>query len=608
MTDLQLDPDDSLQCEVQALAQACLGSTATVAQRLQLEHLVQENAAARRLYVHYMHDTLMLRRWAAVRSSGVGRELGPMESVGELEDWRSGQIDNTAAHSRSSAAETAPPFLLIHSAPGAIGGVLSGWPMAYLVATVIFAVGLVVGAVLQVRPLHSSAHLVSPSAPSIRKSETECVGHVLGMVDCQWAKDAVPLHPNDGMVLGHELKLESGLVEIGYTTGATVILQGPVTYVAESSNGGFMSMGKLTGKVDHENAKGFAVRTPNATVTDLGTEFGVEADRQGTTAIQVFQGTVKVEAAPGEGAAKPSTQVFRTGQSARVEGGVVNRVTALGSATKPVRFVRTIPGRTVKTFDLVDVVAGGDGFSGRRGRGIDPTNGRPSTEVRIAKAHLDESLLFHVANGDLWAIGDGKFHRAEDLPFVDGVFIPDGSKGPITVDSAGHTFADCPTTLNYAPLLIWGGGAIPQAEVPTTMDGVDYARSGHGLLYMHANLGLSFDLDAVRKANPGWTVRRFSAMVANMVSLSQSGTNASADCWILVDGRARSHCRQLNANNDAIPISVLINSGDRFLTLVSTDGGNGIDRDLIAFGDPRLELAKENDRQTSLKSNAKGAP
>jgi hypothetical protein len=52
----------------------------------------------------------------------------------------------------------------------------------------------------------------------------------------------------------------------------------------------------------------------------------------------------------------------------------------------------------------------------------------------------------------------------------------------------------------------------------------------------------------------------------------------------------------------------LINSGDRFLTLVSTDGGNGIDRDLIAFGDPRLELAKENDRQTSLKSNAKGAP
>ena len=122
MTNMQRpDPDDSLQCEVQALAQACLGSTATVAQRLQLEHLVQENAAARRLYVHYMHDTLMLRRWAAVRSPGVGRELGPMESVGELEDW-SGEIGNSAAHSRSSTAETAPPFLLIHSAPGAVGG------------------------------------------------------------------------------------------------------------------------------------------------------------------------------------------------------------------------------------------------------------------------------------------------------------------------------------------------------------------------------------------------------------------------------------------------------------------------------------------------------
>ena len=38
-------------------------------------------------------------------------------------------------------------------------------------------------------------------------------------------------------------------MEITYTTGAKVILQGPVTYEAES-NGGYLSVGKLTGRLE----------------------------------------------------------------------------------------------------------------------------------------------------------------------------------------------------------------------------------------------------------------------------------------------------------------------------------------------------------------------
>ena len=38
----------------------------------------------------------------------------------------------------------------------------------------------------------------------------------------------------------------------------------------------------------------FSVRTPTAVVTDLGTEFGVEVNRSGTTRSHVFQGRVKV--------------------------------------------------------------------------------------------------------------------------------------------------------------------------------------------------------------------------------------------------------------------------------------------------------------------------
>ena len=39
-------------------------------------------------------------------------------------------------------------------------------------------------------------------------------------------------------------------MEITYDTGAKVILQGPVTYEVESPNGGYLSVGKLTGKLE----------------------------------------------------------------------------------------------------------------------------------------------------------------------------------------------------------------------------------------------------------------------------------------------------------------------------------------------------------------------
>ena len=78
-----------------------------------------------------------------------------------------------------------------------------------------------------------------------------------------------------------------------------------------------MSVGKLTGKLEKkaESGKGraegneklaslstihyplstpFVIRTPTATVTDLGTEFGVEVKQDGVSEVHLIQGKVKV--------------------------------------------------------------------------------------------------------------------------------------------------------------------------------------------------------------------------------------------------------------------------------------------------------------------------
>ena len=101
-------------------------------------------------------------------------------------------------------------------------------------------------------------------------------------------------------------------MEITYDTGAKVILQGPVTYEVESQ-GGFLSVGKLTARVEKKTEGGgrraenisnpqslipnplFAIRTPTATVTDLGTEFGVTVSGDGLTQVHVLQGVVEAQ-------------------------------------------------------------------------------------------------------------------------------------------------------------------------------------------------------------------------------------------------------------------------------------------------------------------------
>ena len=74
-------------------------------------------------------------------------------------------------------------------------------------------------------------------------------------------------------------------------------------------------------------------------------------------------------------------RILHENESARVENRSRDRggrdlVIVLGPPAEPANFVRAIPKRTIRALDLVDVVAGGDGFSGRRNAGIDPNSGR----------------------------------------------------------------------------------------------------------------------------------------------------------------------------------------------------------------------------------------
>ena len=61
------------------------------------------------------------------------------------------------------------------------------------------------------------------------------------------------------------------------------------------------------------------MRTPTATVTDLGTEFGVEVSKEGHTTSHVFRGSVRLQVAAADGKSEGIAQVLHENESARVE-------------------------------------------------------------------------------------------------------------------------------------------------------------------------------------------------------------------------------------------------------------------------------------------------
>ena len=133
-------------------------------------------------------------------------------------------------------------------------------------------------------------------------------------------------------------------------------------------HGGYLSLGKLTAKLEKKWRKQaavslqspipnpnpslstihyplFTIKTPTATVTDLGTEFGVEVSKEGHTTSHVFRGSVKVQFVDAGVEKEGNAIVLHENESLRTEKGdpaggpavVMRRV-----SVNPQTFVRRI--------------------------------------------------------------------------------------------------------------------------------------------------------------------------------------------------------------------------------------------------------------------------
>lgn len=346
---------------------------------------------------------------------------------------------------------------------------------------------------------------------------------------------------------GKRFTLESGQVHLQLKQGASVCIQGPAEWWVIDGNRFNLQAGKLLAKVPHQ-ATGFTVETPTSTIVDLGTEFGVEVDLAGEANVKVLRGRVQVQ--PNDAPA------------ALLEAGEARRVlpTAMETITLEDEYFKPKPAIITGYLDLADIVCGGDGTGERRLMGIEPDTGHVTRESELERV-----------------TGDDRYHLV-DLPFVDGIFIPRGGRGPVQINSLGQTFADFPATEDHS----WGNLWV-------------YADKS---IYLHSNKGLTIDLEALRKHHHG-LITQFTAKVQNLErSPPDEASFFAADVWVLVDDQVRFSAIKFRGSHGELSVDVRLDDTSRFLTLVATDSGNTIGKDGISFSNCRLALAADQNPST----------
>lgn len=405
----------------------------------------------------------------------------------------------------------------------------------------------------------------------------ESVAVLVDSIDAQWQ------HTSDKIEPGHlfyntdvPMLVKSGIIEIEFDYGARVVIEGPCEFACKANNLIYLDYGRLYARVPPQ-AAGFTVDTQNTRIVDLGTEFGVLENIDETTEVHVMKGRATLLA--GQDKDKTAFDLVK---------GQARKISEKGTAVKEISikensFVQQIHSKTGlvrkghKGVNLADILGGGNGFgTGQRNVGWNPIDGT-MTPVTESNRKADNAYQAIFAN-----------------PFIDGVFVPNGRTQQI-ISSAGHVFNECPVTRgNFYTEISNSPKLIDKAEI--VLGDVNYSRQGAGSIFVHANLGITYDLQAIRSQ---LTDVRITGFQATLGICDSSWRACNADFWILVDGELRYFKKNVREKGILDFVEIELSPNDRYLTLVTTDGGDpdfqkgtveSMDSDWCLFADPVLVL------------------
>lgn len=403
-------------------------------------------------------------------------------------------------------------------------------------------------------------------------------------IDARWSQGDLPLEINSRYRTRQgPMILEKGMVKFRFNNDACVIVEAPAKVEIISIDEIKLYEGRLFARIPPD-ASGFTVSSPASRVIDIGTNFGVQVDFGGATSVHVMKGLVDLIA--GQSAATQERNV--------VFEKTAMRVSYDGTSIRPIEYNETAFIREISSahsfiwkgepLDLVDIAKGGYGYN----------TDAPFCMINPATGAVERDRFARLE----YCLSKG-YAPVPTLPGVDGVFIPDQTNDPVQISSMGHLFQECTPTsgLWFMPVLT---EAIDSAEFVSEKEGI-FSRvtrpsilekhlygtpNGRKALILHTNIGITFDLQAIREFVPGTRLTKMAALCG--ISEAGGRKEADSDLWVLVDGQVRAHYNVQKMNRETVRISIELKLQDRFLTFATTDGGDGIDNDWLVVAEPVL--------------------
>ena len=182
------------------------------------------------------------------------------------------------------------------------------------------ALALVAGAVWRWDQLNQP--VPAPTATTTTKTAPATVASLIHVDDARWG--GTELAVGHRFRPGDTLRLDAGISELVFDNGAHLLAMGPAEIRIDS--GEAVEVGRGTVWIEAPpSAYGFRVVTPQATLVDLGTEFGVDVGHDGGTELAVYSGLVECFPLNAGGVAVGRARL-RTGQTVQINAGITTPV------------------------------------------------------------------------------------------------------------------------------------------------------------------------------------------------------------------------------------------------------------------------------------------
>lgn len=295
----------ALRREIIELASAALSDALDSDQQIRLNALLGESEAARRIYLHAMHDAQTLRAWADRAPPAAIAQQPTATARPRIARFLAGSLDYQQHPARFA--------VLIFA--------LTGWFWVWFFT--LFGSGMQPDEVAE--------------APAPVAAAPQVAARLTSVHNAVWDDAAHARSPHDALLRGAWLKLASGSIEVAFADGARTRIEGPAVLRIESSNACALERGRLAAQVSAQ-AHGFTVQTPQARIVDLGTRFGLHVDADGNSEVHVVEGAVRLESPPSQPESL-APQTLRAGQARIIHRAAGSKLARIEAANySPERF------------------------------------------------------------------------------------------------------------------------------------------------------------------------------------------------------------------------------------------------------------------------------